>query len=128
MYQKGIEQAMKLWNISDADIGTYLAESPMGSLSGSMEEMIEKIATQRWIVSYTDGFEAWAVVRDMGYPKVLADGVSDVDIYGPGDINGKYPQRMRYGNQAINTNGNNVDQAISIQGPNQQDTKLWWAK
>jgi hypothetical protein len=128
MYQKGIERAMKLWNVSDGDIGAFLAESPMGSLSGSMEEMIEKIATQRWIAGYTDGFEAWAVVRDMGYPKVLADGVTDVDLYGPGDINGKYPQRMRYGNNAINTNGSNVDQAISIQGPNQQDTKLWWAK
>ena len=128
MYQKGIEQAMKLWNVADADIAAFLADSPMAQLDGTQEEMIEKIAIQRWINSYTDGFEAWAVVRDYGYPKELAQGVSDFDIYAAGDINGKYPQRMRYGNQATSNNGNNVSAAISAQGPDQQDTKLWWAK
>lgn len=128
MYQKGIEQAMKLWNVADADIGKFLSDSPMAQLTGSQEEMIEKIAIQRWINNYTDGFEAWAIVRDYGYPKELAEGVADYDIFAPGDINGKYPQRMRYGNQAINTNGANVNAAISAQGPDQQDTKLWWAK
>lgn len=128
MYQKGIEQSMKLWNVADADIGKFLSDSPMAQLTGSQEEMIEKIAIQRWINNYTDGFEAWAIVRDYGYPKELAEGVADFDIYAPGDINGKYPQRMRYGNQALNTNGANVNTAISVQGADQQDTKLWWAK
>jgi hypothetical protein len=128
MYNSGIEQAMKLWGIGDADISAYLTSSPMAILDGTDEEKIEKIATQRWIAAYTDGFEAWAIVRDYGYPSALANGVSDFDLYAPGDINGKYPQRMRYGNQASNTNGANVEAAISKQGPNQQDTKLWWAK
>lgn len=128
MYNKGIEYAMKLWNVGDADIAAYLATSPMATLDGSMEEQLKKIALQRWINAYTDGFEAWAIVRDTGYPEELAVGVSDNDLFAPGDINGKYPQRMRYGNQALNTNGNNVSTAIGIQGPNQQDTKLWWAK
>lgn len=128
MYSEGIRQAMKIWNIGDADIDAYLASSPMATLDGSMEDQLKKIALQRWIAAYTDGFEAWAIVRDTGYPESLAAGVSDNDLYAPGDINGKYPQRLRYGNQALNTNGNNVNAAISVQGPNQQDTKLWWAK
>ena len=128
MYELGLTHAMKVWDVSDADIAVFIANSSMAQLNGSMEEQIEKIAIQRWINSYTDGFEAWAIVRDYGYPSELAAGVSDNDIFAPGDINGNYPQRMRYGNAALNTNGVNVDAALAIQGPNQQDTKLWWAK
>lgn len=127
-YQEGIRQAMMLWDVNSGAIETFLAEEDMAQLNGSTDEMLEKIATQRWIVSYTDGFEAWAIVRDTGYPTELAQGVSDFDIFAAGDINGDYPQRMRYGNQAINTNGANVNIAIGIQGPNTQGTKLWWAK
>ncbi len=128
MYSEGIRQAMKIWNVGDADIDNYLTNSPMGTLDGDMEAQLEKIALQRWIAAYTDGFEAWAIVRDTGYPASLAAGVADNDLFAPGDINGKYPQRLRYGNQALNTNGNNVSTAIGVQGPDQQDTKLWWAK
>ncbi len=127
-YQEGIRQAMKLWGVSDADIDTYLANEDMAQLTGTMEEQLEKIATQRWIAAYTDGFEAWAIVRDLGYPAELANGVEDVDIYGLGDINGHYPQRMRYGNSIINTNGEEYQKAVQAQGPDVQDTKLWWAK
>ncbi len=128
LYQEGIRQAMKLWDVSDGDIDTYLANEPEALLNGTKDENLAKIATQRWIMSYTDGFEAWAVVRDLGYPAVLAQGVSDPDIYGLGDINGHYPQRMRYGNAAANQNGDNYAKAVAAQGPDAQDTKLWWAK
>jgi len=127
-YQEGIRQAMKLWGVGDADIDTYLTNEDMATLSGTNEEMLEKIATQRWIAAYTDGFEAWAIVRDMGYPAELYNGVSDPDIYGLGDINGKYPQRMRYGNAAANNNTSNYNTAVSQQGTDAQDTKLWWSK
>lgn len=128
LYQEGIRQAMKLWNVADGDIDTFLANEDMALLNGSMEENLEKIATQRWLVSYTDGFEAWAIVRDSGYPSELAAGVSDFDIYSGGTLNGDYPQRMRYGNAAYNTNGDNTEAANQIQGPDEQATKLWWAK
>lgn len=128
MFTEGIRQAMKIWKVADADIENYLANSSLATLDGDMESQLEKIATQRWIAAFTDGFEAWAIVRDTGYPASLAAGVSDNDLFAPGDINGKYPQRLRYGNQALNTNGNNVTTAIGVQGADQQDTKLWWAK
>jgi hypothetical protein len=54
--------------------------------------------------------------------------VSDFDIYAAGTLNGKYPQRMRYGNQEYNTNGANVEAAIQEQGPDEQGTELWWAQ
>ena len=45
-----------------------------------------------------------------------------------GDLNGVYPQRMRYGGSAYNKNEANVNAANAIQGADLQATKLWWAK
>ena len=127
-YQEGIRQSMMMWGVGSGEIDTFLANEDIAQLDGSMEENIEKIAVQRWIADYTDGFEAWAVVRDTGYPKELAEGVSDADIYSLGTLNGVYPRRMRYGSGAYNTNGDNTEAANAIQGPDEQKTKLWWAK
>ncbi|MDT8400963.1 MAG: SusD/RagB family nutrient-binding outer membrane lipoprotein [Bacteroidales bacterium] len=128
LYQDGIRHAMKLWGVGDGDIDTFIGSEDMALLDGTLEENLEKIATQRWLVSYTDGFEGFAIVRDMGYPAELAAGVSDVDIYGLGDINGLYPQRMRYGNAAANNNPTNYATAVSTQGADVQSTPLWWSK
>jgi hypothetical protein len=35
---------------------------------------------------------------------------------------------MRYGSSAYNKNGDNVNAALSEQGPDLQSTKLFWAK
>ena len=123
----GIIEAMGLWGISAADAETYIANASIANISaGSMDENLEKIAIQRWIASYTDGFEGWAIVRKTGYPANLAGGVSNSVIYSLGTLNGDYPQRLRYGGNA-QTNPN-YDAAISAQGPDVQGTQLWFAK
>ena len=130
LYEKGIKEAMKIWGIDDGSIETYIATEAMATLTGGTQaEMLEKIAVQRWIANYTDGFEAWAITRKTGYPSTLAGGVSDFDIYGPGTIAvGGYPQRMRYGSGAQAANPANFDAAIARQGADLQQTKLWFAK
>lgn len=128
-YQEGLRQAMMMWGANGSDIDNFIANEDMAKLNGSMDQNMEKVATQRWIADYTDGFEAWAVVRDTGYPSELADGVTNFNLYSAGsDLNGAYPQRMRYGSGAYNTNGDNTTAANEIQGDDFQGTKLWWAK
>lgn len=123
----GISAAMNLWGVSGGDADTYIANAPLADIStGSMDEKLEKLAIQRWIASYTDGFEAWAIVRKTGYPANLAAGVSNPVIYSLGTLNGDYPQRMRYGGNA--QSNPNYDDAIATQGPDLQGTKLWFAK
>lgn len=123
----GIREAMKLWGLSDGDADNYSATAALADISsGTLEEKLEKIATQRWIASFTDGFEAWAIVRKTGYPANLAAGVSDQVIHALGTLNGDYPQRMRYGSGA-QANPNFTD-AIAAQGEDLQGTKLWFAK
>ena len=100
-------------------------------MSGTTAAKISQIATQRWIAHYTDGLEAWAVARDHGVPVNLpgmGSTITDNDIYVMGDLNGVYPQRMRYGSSAYNKNLDNVSAAASVQGSDVQGTKLWWAK
>ena len=128
LYQEGIKQSMKMWKVADGDIDNFIASEDIALLNGSVDENLEKIAVQRWIAAYTDGFEAWAIVRDSGYPTKLANGVSDFDIFSGGDLNGAYPARMRYGSAAYNTNEENTNAALQVQGPDVQATKLWWAK
>lgn len=128
LFEKGIRASMKYWKVADGDIDTYLGNSDLAVLSGSDAEKLEKINVQRWIASYTDGFEGWSIVRKSGYPTQLAAGVEDADIFGLGDIDGDYPTRMQYGSSAYNNNGANVEAANAIQGPDKQNTKLWWAK
>ena len=124
LFQSGIREAMKLWNVSGDD---YIANEAMADIStGTMDEKLEKIAIQRWLVSYTDGFEAWAVVRDYGYPAELAAGVSNPTIYELGTLNGAYPQRLRYGSGA--QANPNYDAAVSAQGPDEQATELWFVQ
>jgi hypothetical protein len=129
LFHEGIRQSMLLWKCSDADISAYLSSASIADIStGTTAEKIEKIATQRWINSYTEGFEGWAVVRKLGYPSELANGVSDDTYFGLGDINGKYPERMQYGTSAYSTNVANLNAAIADQGPDKMDTKLWFSK
>lgn len=127
LYQEGLRQAMMIWNVSAGEIDNFIATEDMALLNGTQEENLEKIAIQRWIAAFTDGFEAWAIVRDTGYPAELANGVSDYDIYAAGTLNGKYPQRLRYGNNEYNTNGAELQKAIQAQGADEQGTELWWA-
>ncbi|MEM9646969.1 MAG: SusD/RagB family nutrient-binding outer membrane lipoprotein [Bacteroidota bacterium] len=127
LFAAGIKEAMRLWGIPDGDADTFIATEAAADITGgTTDEKLEKIAHQRWLASYTDGFEAWAVVRDTGYPSELAAGVSDQIIYGLGNLNGNYPQRMRYGSGA--QDNPNFGAVAGAQGEDVQATTLWFAQ
>jgi hypothetical protein len=127
LFREGIRHAMRLWGVGESAIEDYIASSELANLSG---DPFRKISIQRWIASYTDGFEAWSVVRKSGFPEEVANGVAseDPEIYGLGGINGVLPQRMQYGTTVQGRNGSKLQEAISRQGPDAQNVKLWWAK
>ena len=125
-YQLGMEKAMAIWETTPT--AEFLASS-MGSLSGTSEEKLEKIATQRWLVNYTNGYEGWAIVRDTGYPSsaVITSDNNDIISFA-GEMNGNQAQRLRYGTSTYSSNGANVNAAVSVQGSDNMATKLWFAK
>ena len=124
-YQIGLDKAMALWQTSTSS--DFLA-SEMGSLNGSTDQNLEKIATQRWVANYTNGYESWAIVRDTGYPSTAMITSTNNDIISfAGDLNGEYPQRLQYGSSVYTSNGANVEAAVSAQGPDKMSTRLWFA-
>ena len=117
---------MALWQTSTSS--DFLL-SDMGSLSGTTEEQLEKIATQRWVANYTNGYESWAIVRDTGYPSAAFIESTNNDIISfAGDLNGAYPQRLQYGTSVYTSNSTNAQSAVSTQGPDKMTTKLWFAR
>ena len=125
-YQSGLRKAMEFWETIS---GVSLDESNMSPLSGTTEEMMEQVSTQRWLANYANSIESWSIVRKTGYPSSALITSTDDDIISfAGDLNGGYPYRLRYGTGVYDSNGANVDAAVAKQGPDKQSTKLWWAK
>jgi hypothetical protein len=126
-YQLGLEKAMAIWNVAPT---AEFSASDMGSLTGGTnEEKLEKIATQRWLANYTNGYEGWSIVRDTGYPAsaVITSDNNDIISFA-GEMNGLQAHRLRYGTSVYSSNAENANAAISQQGADKMTTKLWFAK
>ena len=97
-YEKGIETSFNQWGVSGYD--TYIASekqpreykdafltefnaqprttiSPKYNASGTQEEQLEQIITQKWLAIYPEGCEAWAEQRRTGYPQIFQVAVNN---------------------------------------------------
>jgi hypothetical protein len=98
--------------------------------SGTLEEKIEAIITQKWIAAFPgNGFEAFFDTNRTGYPRTSLVPQTDPG-YIPGQlaysINGVtpgklFPKRIVYPQEETNTNGN-TPALLKITEP------VWWAK
>lgn len=95
--------------------------------TGSMDEKLTAIITQKWIANYPDnGYESFFEQLRTGIPVVSAVIQAD-NAYVPGEFayavngatNGIFPQRMAYPNGELSTNSNAPD-LIAITVP------VWW--
>lgn len=79
---------------------------------------LEKIYTQKWIAMFDQGLQAWFEWRRTGYPKLTPaeDGLNG----------GKIPQRLRYPSDEYSRNGRNLADAVSRQGTDNLNTRVWW--
>jgi len=105
--------------ITDAEITSYLASHP---LSGSEDEQMRQIHTQFYLAHYMylDFFEAWSNWRRTGYPDLA-------EITYPLNTTGGVPiRRLMYSFQEHALNSENVEAAISNQGPDTYTTRVWW--
>ena len=58
----------------------------------------------------------------------LENSSDDEIISYAGELNGAYPNRLRYGTGVYNSNADNVGSAVGRQGPDVMATRLWFAK
>ncbi|MEQ9303084.1 MAG: SusD/RagB family nutrient-binding outer membrane lipoprotein, partial [Marinoscillum sp.] len=67
-YNAGIEASILYWGGTDADVTAYLAQPEVAFATAAGADDFEKIAFQKWISLYDQGFEAWSTVRMYDYP------------------------------------------------------------
>jgi len=103
--------------VSPGAIGTYLTANPFNPASA-----LQQINTQYWIASFLNGPETWANFRRTGFPALAANPYT-------GDIPaGTFIRRLTYPVSEISANTTNVNEAITRQGPDKLETKVWWDK
>ena len=87
---------------------------------------LEQINTQYWIASFLNGPEAFANFRRSGYPALTPNPYGQPS--NPDVPNGTFIRRLTYPTSELSVNTENVNAAITAQGPDKLSTKLWWDK
>lgn len=116
LYKQGITASFAQYAL-ETQADTYCEQAAI-KLSGSTEEKIAKIAMQRWLGNFMqDGVEAWSDWRRLNVPNLKP---------GPGASITHIPYRRYYYPDDYVTNQANYDAAISAQGADNFDTRVWW--
>ncbi|MBM1105753.1 SusD/RagB family nutrient-binding outer membrane lipoprotein [Aurantibacter crassamenti] len=102
--------------IAEDDITTYLAAH---TLTPGSE--LEEINNQYWISTFLNGSESWANFRRSGFPNVLPN------PYPGGELNTEaFIRRLTYPDGEKTVNSANLQEAISRQGPDNLESRVWW--
>jgi len=112
-FKNAIQASMDQWGVASADATSFIdAYTYTG---------VQDIAEQKWVALFMQGYESWAEWRRIGGPATI---VAPAIMLNGTDI----PQRQAYASTAPSINADNYNAAISAQGTDDLDTKLWWAK
>lgn len=124
-YQKGISSNFNYWKIVvpsaynlNIDMPADYLTKPNVALTGSDEEKLAKIATQKWVSLYFNGLEAWFDWRRTGIPAIIP---------GPANLNNnRVPIRYIYPLSEQSLNTDNRAAAVARQGGTDDiNTKMW---
>ncbi|MFV9483078.1 SusD/RagB family nutrient-binding outer membrane lipoprotein [Christiangramia sp. ASW11-125] len=114
LYAQAITASFEQWGQSSEDASEYIDENSYDGL--------ESIGYEKWVALYFQGYEAWAEWRRleaMGYEKAL---VAPADLLSNAtDI----PDRQAYAATAASLNEESYQEAISAQGADELNTKIW---
>jgi hypothetical protein len=102
--------------VPSGDRDTYAA-AMSATLTGNE---LKQINYEYWIASFLNGPEAWSNFRRSGFPQLAVNPF-------PGRVV-DFITRLTYPPSEILVNSANVQAAISAQGADKLDTKVWWDK
>lgn len=96
--------------------------------SATIEEMQERIITQKWIANWPLGNEAWADYRRTSYPHLIPS-ATDGNRSGGIVDNTKGARRMPYPSEEYTNNTENIQYAVTnyLKGADNMGTDVWWA-
>ncbi|MBK8501671.1 MAG: SusD/RagB family nutrient-binding outer membrane lipoprotein [Saprospiraceae bacterium] len=118
MYNDGIKASWEQWGVFDQT--SYDAYITQGDVTWSSDDAIKLIAMQQWVHLYSNGFQAWASWRRMGYP-ILTPAPE------PLNDSGKIPVRYGYPTTERDLNGTNWQSAVqALGGADNNEVRVWW--
>ncbi|SFD16406.1 SusD/RagB family nutrient-binding outer membrane lipoprotein [Spirosoma endophyticum] len=103
--------------IAAADITAYLTANPFDA-----SKALEQINTQYWVASFLNGPEAFANFRRSGFP------VLTPNPYPGKTIAGAFIRRLTYPLSEKSVNADNYNAAVTRQGADDLDTRVFWDK
>lgn len=123
LYQAGIRAHMEQFaewpgdtTISEAEIQAFLDTH---ALTPGSE--LEDINTQYWVSAFLNGHEGWANFRRSGFPDIAPNPYPGSELQTEDFI-----RRLTYPDTERTVNLPNLEAAISRQGPDILDTRVWW--
>jgi hypothetical protein len=128
-YSDGVKAAMAQWAlfgpggvISSDKVTTYLAYNPFKD-AGTVNDKVEQISTQKWVLFYLDQIENFANWRRTEYPVLIPTNY-------PGNITGgRIPRRYIVPESEETLNKTNFLAAKARQsGDNTLLSRVWWDK
>jgi hypothetical protein len=123
LYSNGIRAHMEQLSVyanaavpADA-ITAYVTANPLDPAKA-----LEQINTQYWIASFLNGPEAFANFRRSGFPNLPPNPLrNDIDSEA-------FIRRLTYPDAEFSVNSGSIQEAISRQGADELDTRVWWDK
>lgn len=116
LYEEGIKASMAKVGMTNTEIDNYFAtNSAVVTLTGTQEEKLEKIITQKYLASVGNAIESYNDYRRTGYPALQPS------LNATGDNNGQIPLRYVYTSTESNTNPS-IPKGITTA------VKVWWGK
>ncbi len=120
LYKSGIKASFEQWGLAEPAASYFTQSGVALSAPAGTGANIAKIATQRYIATYPDGFQGWAEWRRTGYPQLTP--APDASNQG-----GQIPRRYTYATIESTSNKANYEAAVSrISGGDTQDGRVWW--
>lgn len=101
--------------IPSASIDAYISANPL-----DMDNAMQEIGEQYWVASFLNAYEGFANFRRTGYPDLTPN------PYPGKDISGDFIRRLSYPDAEFSVNTANIQAAVSRQGPDNLDTRVWW--
>lgn len=116
-YDAGIRNSFAENGLSAAQANAYVA----GINAYNPANALELIGTQKWVVLFCQGFEAWTEWRRVKIPALTPAFEGYID---------QIPSRLRYESTEISLNGINYQAVIANdrQGADELTTPVWWMK
>lgn len=101
--------------IPAAAIEAYITANPLVDATA-----LQQINSQYWVSSLMNGPEAFANFRRSGFPTLQANPFPGREVL--------FINRLTYPNSEISVNSENVGAAITAQGEDDLETRVWWHK